>query len=105
MKAYQADIAKFQAAGAQVYGISTDDLETNGRFAKELELSFPLLSDTEKKVAKLYGILNEKAGFAMRFTFVVDKKGVIQHIEESAAAIAHEGALNACNVLSNKKKA
>ena len=104
MKAYQADIAKFEATGAQVYGISTDDLETNKKFATELNLSFPLLSDSEKKVSKDYGILNEKAGFAMRYTFVVDKKGVIQHIEESAAAIAHEGALNACSVHGNKKK-
>ena len=104
MKACQADIAKFEATGAQVYGISTDDLETNKKFATELSLSFPLLSDTAKKVSKDYGVLNEKAGFAMRFTFVVDKKGVIQHIEESAAAIAHDGALNACSVHGSKKK-
>jgi peroxiredoxin Q/BCP len=105
MKGYQADIAKFVDTGAQVFGISTDSLEGNKKFADDLGLTFPLLSDTDKTVSKAYGILYEKMGVAMRFTFVVDKKGVIQHIEESAAAIAHEGALNACSVLKGKKKA
>lgn len=102
MKGYQADIAKFADTDSQVYGISTDDLETNTRFAKELELSFPLLSDTEKSVTKTYGILHDR-GFAMRVTFVVDRNGIIQHIEENAEAIAHDGALNACSVLKKKK--
>ena len=103
MKAYQADIAKFEATGAQVFGISTDDLETNTRFAKELGLSFPLLSDTDKSVSKTYGILTEGAKFARRATFVVDKKGIIRHVEEGGTAIDVTGAIQACSVSGHKK--
>ena len=106
MKAYQADIAKFEATGAKVYGISTDPLDINTKFYKELGLTFPLLSDSDKTASKAYGILNEKMGLAMRATFVVDKKGVITYIEEGAAAISTEGAVKACSVFAGimKKK-
>ena len=96
MKAYQADIAKFEASGAKVYGVSTDTLEINTKFHKELGLTFPLLSDTDNSVSKTYGILNEKAKIAMRATFVIDKKGVITYLEEGGSAISPEGAWLAC---------
>ena len=106
MKAYQADIAKFEASGAKVYGVSTDTLEINTKFHKELGLTFPLLSDTDNSISKRYGILNEKMKMAMRATFVIDKKGVITYIEEGAAAINTEGAVKACSVFAGimKKK-
>lgn len=45
-----------------------------------LELDFPLLSDTDKKVAKSYGILIGNR-FSKRVTIYVDKAGKIAHIE------------------------
>ncbi|MBS1807211.1 MAG: peroxiredoxin family protein [Acidobacteria bacterium] len=104
MKAYQADIAKFEASGAKVFGISTDTLEINTKFHKELGLTFPLLSDTDNTASKNYGILNEKSKMAMRATFVIDKKGVITYIEEGGAAISTEGAIKACSVFAGVMK-
>lgn len=104
MKAYQADIAKFEASGAKVFGVSTDPLDVNTKFHKELGLTFPLLSDTDNAVSKAYGILNEKMKIAMRATFVVDKKGVITYIEEGGSAISTEGAIKACSVFAGKMK-
>ena len=106
MKAYQADIAKFEASGAKVFGISTDSLEINTKFYKELGLTFPLLSDTDNTASKTYGILNEKTKIAMRATFVINKKGVITYIEEGGAAISTDGAIKACSVFAGimKKK-
>jgi peroxiredoxin len=104
MKAYQADIAKFEASGAKVFGISTDKLEDNTRFHKELGLTFPLLSDSDNTVSKNYGILNERMKIAMRATFVVDKKGVITYIEEGGSAISTDGAIKACSVFAGKMK-
>ena len=109
MKAYQADIAKFEASGAKVYGISTDPLDINTKFHKELGLTFPLLSDSDYKALKSFGIyneVNEKMKIAMRATFVIDKKGIITYIEEGAAAINTEGAVKACSVFAGimKKK-
>lgn len=99
MKAYQDGIAKFEAADTQVFGISVDSLPTNQHWAQELGVSFPLLSDFNRKVSTDYGILNSERGFANRATFLVDKEGKIQHIEEGKEAVDPAGALTACSRL------
>jgi len=79
-----------------VLGISLDSPERNRKFAEETGASFPLLSDTEKQVAKAYGVLNFTRLFANRVTFVIDKDGIIRHIDEGGDAIDPSGALQAC---------
>jgi peroxiredoxin Q/BCP len=96
VRGLQTDIGKFNSAGAQVLGISVDSAERNRKFAEETGANFPLLCDTDKKVAKAYGVLHFTRLFANRVTFVIDKDGVIQHIEKDNAAIDHSGALGAC---------
>ena len=66
-------------------------------------MTFPLLSDFQRSVSKQYGILNEQYGFANRTTFVIDKEGVIRHIEKDAAAVDPNGAYQACSLLEHKK--
>jgi thioredoxin-dependent peroxiredoxin len=96
IRAYQGDIAKFEAAGAQVLGISLDSQDRNRKFAEETGATFPLLSDTEKQVAKAYGVLSFTRLFANRVTFVIDQDGVIRHIDEGSDAIDPSGAMQAC---------
>jgi peroxiredoxin Q/BCP len=98
MKAYQSDIAKFEAAGAQILGISLDSQERNRKFAEQTGASFPLLSDTEKQVAKAYGVLSFTRLFANRVTFVIDKDGIIRHIDEGSAALDPSNAHQACTL-------
>jgi len=62
-----------------------------------------LLSDFKREVSKEYGVLNEEHGFANRTTFVVDKDGIIRHIDKDAAAIDPSGAGAACSMLEHKK--
>lgn len=107
MKAYQADIAKFTDADTQVFGISVDSVPALRRWSEDLApdtkgLSFPLLSDFKRTVVKDYGIFNEAQGFGMRATFVVDKQGIIQHIEEGGSAINPAAAFEVCNMLKKK---
>ena len=99
MKAYQDGIAKFQSADTEVFGLSVDSLPTNQHWAQELGISFPLLSDFNRKVSADYGVLNTERGFANRATFVIDKEGKIQHIEEGKSALDPEGAVQACSRL------
>ena len=54
---------------------SVDTPEENKKFAKSLDLDYPILSDPDKSVAKEYGVLNPKRGFANRWTFYIDKDG------------------------------
>lgn len=102
MKAYQGDIARFEAAGAQVFGISVDSEERNRKFAEQTGATFPLLSDTDKRVAKAYGVLNFTHLFSNRVTFVIDKGGVIRHIDHGSDAIDPAGAYQACSLPASK---
>jgi peroxiredoxin len=105
MKAYQADIAKFEATDTQVFGISVDSVPANREFAKQIGVTFPLLSDFKRTVVKDYGIFIEEQGFGNRATFVVDKEGIIRHIDEGNVAIDPTSAAEACNLLMHKKAA
>ena len=91
-----------------VMGISIDSPAANGAFAEKIGVTFPLLSDMNRKVLKQYGILKnynvqkEEYEWAQRTTFVVDKDGVIQHIEEGASAVNPNNAIAVCLKLPKK---
>ena len=72
---------------SQVLGISVDSRYANKRYAEDLGVTYPLLSDFQREVSELYGVLNEERGFANRTTFVVDMEGTIQHVDEGSDAI------------------
>ncbi len=90
-------------AETEVIGISIDSPAANAEFAKKIGVNFPLLSDMNRKVSKEYGILNEERQFANRTTFVVDKQGVIQFIEEGNGAIDPNNAITMCTGLKKKE--
>lgn len=103
MKAYQADIAKFDANETQVIGISMDSFASNKEFGKQNGITFPLLSDWKRDVTKAYGLYNEASGYGTRGTFVIDKEGSIQHLETGRTAIDPTGAYQACDLIQKKK--
>jgi peroxiredoxin len=103
MKAYQAGIAQFEATDTQVFGLSVDSVPANREFAKQNGITFPLLSDFKRTVVKDYGVFNEEQGFGNRATFVIDKDGIIQHIDEGSVAIDPTSAADACNIITHKK--
>jgi peroxiredoxin Q/BCP len=61
---------------------SVDKPEDNKRFAEELKLDYPILSDPEKTVAQAYGVISPR-GFANRWTFYIDKEGTIRAIDKA----------------------
>ena len=61
--------------------VSVDSVEDNKRFAATHGGDFPILSDPSKETAKAYGVLH-KAGFANRWSFYIDKEGIIQKIDK-----------------------
>jgi thioredoxin-dependent peroxiredoxin len=65
---------------------SVDTPEDNEKFAKKLDLDYPILSDPDKSVAKEYGVLNPQRGIANRWTFYIDKEGVIKGIDKNVKA-------------------
>jgi peroxiredoxin len=98
-------MAKLEASDAVVFGISIDSPAANNAFAQKIGVTFPLLSDMNRKVLKQYGILKlykEEYEWAQRTTFVIDKKGVIQSVEEEASAINPNNAVAVCTKLPKK---
>jgi peroxiredoxin len=96
-------MAKFEATDTQVFGISMDSFAANKRFAEDIKVTFPLLSDWKRQTTKDYGLYNEQSGYGARGTFVIDMEGKIQHIELGRTAIDPTGAYQVCDVLSKKK--
>ena len=82
--------------------ISTDFTPTLAHWKKELNVTYPVLSDHMRKVSESYGILIKDLGVANRVTFVVDKEGKIANIEEGNGAIDPTGADTACSRLAHK---
>jgi peroxiredoxin Q/BCP len=82
--------------GAQVFGISTDDLATQKRFKEELKLPYSLLSDVDGKVAKQYAGTMAVVGVANRANFVIGQDGKITQIVEGSDAVDPNAAIAAC---------
>ena len=76
-----------------------DAAPSNRRFAQDLGLTFPLLSDMKREVSKRYGILRDDRNIAMRTTFVVDKGGIVRQIQQGSEAIDPTGASLMCSRL------
>ena len=87
-----------------------DSPPANAAFAKQIGVTFPLLSDMNKKMLTAYGILknydlqNDTYQWAMRANIVIDKSGVIQHIEEGDSAVDPNTAVSVCTKLHGKEE-
>jgi peroxiredoxin Q/BCP len=79
---FRDDIAKLRKAGADVVGISLDDVKSHAEFASKYHVPFPLLSDADRQVATTYGVLTSHMGmhYAKRTTFLVDPQGRIAKV-------------------------
>ena len=77
------ELVDYTEAGVRVLAISTDPVFSLKAFRDAEGLDFPLLSDfwPHGEVARAYGVFNEKAGMAVRGTFLVDAGGVVRFAE------------------------
>ena len=80
------NIALYNQANAQVFGISVDSVFTLAKYKEDQNLNFPLLSDFNKNVSTAYGTIYENFvfdmhGVSMRSAFVIDKAGIVRYAE------------------------
>ena len=84
------ELPSYSGMNAAVYGISGDNPFAQEAWAQKEQITVPLLSDYEHKVAREYGVAYESflpqanlpmGGVAKRAAFIVDRDGVIQHAE------------------------
>ena len=83
---YNNELAQFTDIGAEVLAISAQDVASHEKFAAKHGFRFPLLSDTDKSVAGLYGTLGP-LGFPRRSIFVVDPSGVVRYAHRAIAGL------------------
>ncbi len=69
--------------GAEVIGVSSDDVKSHESFANEHNLPFILLSDTKKEIRKLYGVTSTFGIIPGRVTYIIDKKGIVRYVFSS----------------------
>jgi peroxiredoxin Q/BCP len=76
---FRDDVLKLHKAGADVVGVSLDDVKSHAAFAEKFHVPFPLLSDNTQVTAKAYGVLTSKMTFtyAKRETFLIDPSGKV----------------------------
>ena len=79
----QRDLKSIEDSGIQLVGISYDEPAALKRFADQMKITFPLLSDPESKTIDAYHIRNEAAkgraeGVPDPGTFILDRRGVIR---------------------------
>lgn len=83
---FRDNYAALGAADAVVLGVSPDPVSSHDAFAAKYNLPFPLLADTDHKVAEEYGVWQEKNIHGkkhmgvVRSTFLIDRDGRIAHI-------------------------
>jgi peroxiredoxin Q/BCP len=70
------------------FAASVDPVDVNRRFAESLGLTYPILSDVTKDVARAYGVLSA-SGYASRWTFYIGADGRILDIDTKVSAASH----------------
>lgn len=82
-------LQSIRALWTEVLGVSVDTVESHKKFAEKNGLTFPLVSDHDKRISKTYGVLSEDGSSAERMTFIIDKEGKIARIFTNVDVTKH----------------
>ena len=85
---YSDGLDALTASGAQVWGISAQDVASHRRFAEKRGLRLPLLADVDRTAIRAYGV-NGPLGHVKRSVFVVDADGRIAWAHVSTIGLTY----------------
>jgi len=88
LNSYNNELSAFEGVGAQVLAVSAQDIASHEQFSSKHGFGFPLLADTDKAVASLYGTVGP-LGFSRRSVFVINGAGVITYAHRAIAGITY----------------
>lgn len=80
---------KFAGLDTEVFGVSLDTATSQGKFIARDKLQFSLIADTDKKLASPLGAIGEGKAYTSRYTYVIDKKGIIRKVYTSVKPADH----------------
>ncbi|SKA95579.1 peroxiredoxin Q/BCP [Thiothrix eikelboomii] len=100
---FSASYAEFQAAGAEVLGISRDSLKSHENFKAKQHFPFELIADPQEQICQLFDVIKLKNMYGKqvrgieRSTFLIDQQGKLRqawrklsvkgHVAEVLAAV------------------
>ena len=90
--------SQFQTKDTQILGVSFDDQASHQAFKQKFHLNFPLLIDSDRKIAQAYGVQGDK--YPNRDTIVIDKNMKILKIYRKVDPAGHSGEI--LNLLGEK---
>jgi len=82
-------MAELKKDNVQILGVSFDDGESHKKFITKHNLNFPLLVDTDGKIADQYGARMSGKSMARRVSFLIGKDGKIAHVIDNPSADVH----------------
>ncbi len=88
MAEYREQYNQIRAAGASVVAISVDAPEKSETLRREMDLPFPILCDTERRVIQEWDIYNarEKGGIAKPAVFIIERDRTVRYGSVDAVA-------------------
>ena len=76
----------FKSLNTEVLGVSVDSqfshlawVQTDRKQGGLGDISYPLVADLKKEIARAYNVLDEEEGVALRGLFIINPEGVVQH--------------------------
>jgi len=73
---------EFRGLNVAYFTASVDEPDYNKKFAESLNCDYPILSDPDKSVAKAYGVVHAGRAVPERWTFYIDKDGIVRAVEK-----------------------
>jgi peroxiredoxin Q/BCP len=92
---FRDNMERITSEGAEVIGVSPDSVKSHDNFIAKHNLNFHLVSDPEKEICNLYGVIGEKNMYGkkvmglIRTTFIIDPEGMISHVFNNVRAKGH----------------
>ncbi len=83
--------SQIASLGAELFGVSVDNVQSHNDFANQHKLNFDILADTEKQVTTAYGALTEfnNVPIAKRTTFIIGMDGRVKNVFRDVDVLIH----------------
>ena len=81
------EIAKFQKAGIQPFGVNPAGVESHKSYVAKMGFNFPLLSDPARAMAAAYAALKDDGKGIQRTVYVIGRDGTVRFAQRGAPAV------------------
>jgi peroxiredoxin Q/BCP len=86
---FRDSLADLKKQNVEVIGVSFDPSDSHQKFITKYNLNFPLIADTDGKIADAYGVRMPGRNMARRVSFLIGRDGKIAHVTDSPNADTH----------------